>query len=153
MNITKDDVKNFVDEPYFSRGNDYFKRRLVKIISLTPFQVKAHALGTSLYTVNLKFQRNELDGDCTCIAYEDFGPCKHIAAASLAVIQQNPEKGYTSSQKCSEAYEELEELKKYLSSKKKHEFIEMILKYANDDPEFKFNLEQEYKNDFDEDTY
>lgn len=143
MKITKKDIENFVDEPYLSRGNAYFQRRLVQFVSIKSDQVKAHVLGTKMYVVNLKMRNFSFDGDCNCVAFEDYGPCKHIAATGFALIQQAQGNGYRPSEECFEANREYERLEKYLSSKKKEELIAIIMKFASDDPEFMYDLEDE----------
>jgi|GEM_PF-4806395 len=41
---------------------------------------------SKLYKVEIQRQKPKLGTTCNCVAYEIYGPCKHIAAALLALL-------------------------------------------------------------------
>ncbi len=86
MNVTIEQIKKLVEEPYFSRGEKYFKDGMIKISSVSDGEVKAKVLGSVVYAVELFLMNEQLDGRCSCPAFHDIGPCKHIAAVAMTLI-------------------------------------------------------------------
>ncbi len=86
MNLTKSQLKHYVDERYIERGQSYFDQGLVVLDTVTEDHAKAHCTGSRVYKVTLAINEQQLEGDCTCPAFADFGPCKHIAATALTVM-------------------------------------------------------------------
>ncbi|OWZ25569.1 SWIM zinc finger family protein [Wolbachia endosymbiont of Wuchereria bancrofti] len=62
---------------------------MVHIVSVSNFDVKLKVVGSGVYKVALRRDGNSLDGECFCPAFENFSPCKHIAATDFALIQYN----------------------------------------------------------------
>ncbi len=55
---------------------------------IEPVKINAKCVGTQVDYVVLSWEKGRLCGDCTWPAYEDFGPCKHLAVVAYAVISQ-----------------------------------------------------------------
>src|SRR5687768_17533938 len=77
-----DDVK--------SRGREYFRRRAVRILQVSPQAVTATVQGTDAYGVLVKWAPQEgPEYECTCPFFQDRGEgCKHIWAT---ILQANAE--------------------------------------------------------------
>lgn len=133
MEISIRDVKNLVNEPYFSRGTGYFEDGMVKFTSIEKTRVTAITLGTRVYETSLFIKKSGLDGACSCPAYDDYGPCKHMAATGLALIAYKKKK-YVSSEEIEEKAEEIKELEKVLMKKTKAELVAMLLDFSHDNP-------------------
>lgn len=139
----------------FLRGEEQlYLPGLIELQELGPNEVKATALGTSAYSVTLSRNDNgRLTGNCTCPAFRDFGPCKHIAGAGFTLIDHHARGKYypckdfekkknrlslTGEQRS----EKLKELKARtetdLKKKQKTELVEMLMKVfdkqTNPDP-------------------
>lgn len=142
MNLTKIELQALVDEPYFSRGEAYFKDGLVDLISIKQNHVRALATGTSIYKVSFKRKGNLIEGYCTCPAFEDFGPCKHIAATGFALIKCH-ESGYEPSDEYFERAEFFNAIERALSKQTKEDLIAFILRLTNDYPEIMEMIEQD----------
>lgn len=127
---------------YRDRGLKYFLQGQVILKSVTPKTVKAQCVGTRVYKVQIKDMGNRLEAECSCPAFEDFGPCKHIAATAYAVMQQHSG-GYKASEESLEECERLSKIESYLMVHKKNELVSMILQYMSDDPEELYYLEEE----------
>jgi len=134
MKLALEQVYDLVDEPYYSRGKVYFKDGIVKIASISDSEIRAKVRGSRVYKVKITMQDGYLDGDCSCPAFEDFGPCKHIAATCFAAIEQ--QKGvYTSSKQCDPKMTELDGFEPSLRKKTKQELIEIIVRLSDYCPE------------------
>lgn len=142
MKMTRDELHSFVEEPYLTRGKAYFKDGLIDLISIKPHQIKAHAVGTRVYKVTLNRRDGKINGNCSCPAFEDFGPCKHIAATGFALIQYY-EGGYKPSEKYFDRVEYFNEIERSLLKQTKEKLISLILNLANDYPEIMEMLEEE----------
>lgn len=140
MQITHSQLSFLVQEPYYSRGKDYFVSGMIEIIQSNANQVKAKAFGTRLYNVSLMLKGNKLTGECSCPAFEDFGPCKHIAATGLAVIANNSTNSYEPSWRFKQQKSEIEQFTKFLMKKSKNELVDIIIQASYDDPELMYML-------------
>ena len=67
------------------KGNDYFRSGHVDILATTPRGAAAAVHGSRLYTVSVEWRGKYVTGDCTCPAFSDYGPCKHLWATLLAL--------------------------------------------------------------------
>lgn len=79
-----DAVKAFVGDKAFARGEAYWRDGLVTIIDMNAARVRAQVSGTENYRTTVTGRGADIGGDCSCLAFSDFGPCKHIAATALA---------------------------------------------------------------------
>lgn len=79
-----DAVKAFVGDKAFARGEAYWRDGLVTIIDMNAARVRAQVSGTEIYRTTVTGRGADIGGDCSCPAFSDFGPCKHIAATALA---------------------------------------------------------------------
>ncbi len=77
-------VKAFVGDKAFARGETYWRDGLVTIIDMNAARVRAQVSGTEIYRTTVTGRGANIGGDCSCPAFSDFGPCKHIAATALA---------------------------------------------------------------------
>jgi len=134
MQITISDLKNLIDEPYLSRGREYFQGGLVDLVSIKIDEVKAKAVGSRVYRVTLTNKRSYLEGQCSCPAFEDFGPCKHMAAVGFAVITSQSG-GYRPSSVCREHIEQQANVEEVLLKKTKSDLVSIILRLSDYYPE------------------
>jgi uncharacterized Zn finger protein len=79
-----DAVRAFVGDKAFARGETYWREELVTIIDMNAARVRAQVSGTETYRTTVTGKGADIGGDCSCPAFSDFGPCKHIAATALA---------------------------------------------------------------------
>lgn len=86
MNILMKHVLELINEPYLTRGKEYFYNRTVRITQIRGNTVKARIAGSRVYQATLTLKNNKLLGTCNCPAFTDFGPCKHLAAVCYAVM-------------------------------------------------------------------
>ena len=82
----------------FLRGREYFERgRVIRVHmekNRSELRAKCVVAGSKQYRVELEQERDELAWSCTCPRFEEYGYCKHVAAALLeciAVDQQDHE--------------------------------------------------------------
>ena len=124
MKITLEDIYELIEEPYLSRGKEYFRDGLVKMITVKAELVKARVSGTSIYAVRLTLKNNLLQGHCSCPAFCDFGPCKHMAATCFALLYGVSD---IDNRDAKERFDEYGCMERYLNKHKKSELIEIIL--------------------------
>lgn len=135
MKLTEAQLRRYVDERYVERGRDYSARGLVVLDENISTQVKASCSGSRVYTVELNLKNNRLFGECTCPAFEDFGPCKHIAAAAFAVM--SAEAGtYQPHPDAVERTEEHQQIRNRLMELDKSELIDLLMNSRDEDELF-----------------
>lgn len=139
MNITKKDLLLYVNEKYFKRGEDIITDGMVGVENVTSDCIKGIAIGTGLYHISLQRSSTGISGYCTCPAFIDFGPCKHIAAVGLAYLDQN----YEPSAEYDERKQALKDVLRVLKKKNKDELIALVIRIASCDPETMRMLEIE----------
>jgi uncharacterized Zn finger protein len=132
MKIRLEDIHKLVQEPYVSRGREYFYEGLVKIITVQSNLVKARIVGNRVYTVSLMLKNKTIEGRCSCPAFTDFGPCKHMAATCFAMLNDSYQ---SANEDVSYRFDEYENVEKNLKKLKKEELIEIILNVASEYPD------------------
>jgi hypothetical protein len=68
----------------FVRGEDYYREGQVEILDLNAERVLASVVGTDEYRTEVTGRGREVDGECSCPAFDDGGFCKHMIAVALA---------------------------------------------------------------------
>ncbi|WP_372071966.1 SWIM zinc finger family protein [Tistrella mobilis] len=85
------DIDSLLDEiapSIVSRGERYHHDGRVTILDAVPHRVLARVEGTEPYITRLFIDRDgHVDGDCSCPAYENYGPCKHMVAVGLTILK------------------------------------------------------------------
>src|SRR5919197_5163987 len=79
-----DTVRELAGGKAFARGQEYYRDGSVELLSVTPKRVVAQVAGTEDYRTVLTGRGTEIDGECSCPAFEDWGFCKHMVATALA---------------------------------------------------------------------
>jgi len=142
MRITDTHISALIDERYRQRGRDYFAQGMVELTGVTETKVTAKCAGTRLYKTKLELKNGALSGECSCPAFEDFGPCKHMAAACYAVMAKY-KAGYAPSEEYTWRKDECESVEKHLMKKSKAELVGMIMQIIDGEPDLKWMLERE----------
>jgi uncharacterized Zn finger protein len=79
-----DVLRELAGAKVFARGAVYHRDGQVEILSMTPARVLAQVAGTEDYRTELTGHGEDIDGECSCPAFEDWGFCKHMVATALA---------------------------------------------------------------------
>lgn len=110
----------------FARGEAYFRDGLVDILAIEPGRIIARVVGTEDYRTVVTGQGKEIDGECSCPAFERDGFCKHMVAVALAttaaVARGEGDSGSA-----------LARVRGYLKSKSLDALVEMIMDIAERD--------------------
>jgi uncharacterized Zn finger protein len=134
MQLTEKEIATSIPEPYYSRGKTLFKAGMLHFVSVTEEVVEARVVGTRVYKVKLKRSpKGLIKGECTCPAYRDFGPCKHIAAVGFAVVNKAAGKVYQASEDCLAFLEEQEAFDTLLQNLSKAELIDLVEDLCNEE--------------------
>ncbi|WP_202800176.1 SWIM zinc finger family protein [Sinorhizobium fredii] len=88
-----DALRELVGKTVFARGEAYFREDRVELLAIKPERVLARVKGTESYRVELTGQGRAFGGDCTCVAFDDRGSCKHMVAVALAANAGGGEAG------------------------------------------------------------
>src|SRR5579872_1165923 len=79
-----DKLRELAGEQVFARGLDYESDGLVEILSVDKERVLAEVAGSEDYRTELVGRGRKIGGKCSCLAFRDWGFCKHMVAAGLA---------------------------------------------------------------------
>lgn len=142
MNITEEQLVELVEEPFFSKGKDCFQEGLVELMKVGEGHVTGRAIGRKVYFQHLYFSEEDgcLDGECTCPAYNLYGPCKHMAAVGLALMAGDGE--YEPSDAYIKRMAFLMQVEEMLMQKSKKELVGLLIDVINHDPENVFLLDE-----------
>lgn len=80
MNITIEEIKQYVSTTIYQRGQQYYKAGLVDLINIDEHSIVAHVLGNELYIVRINEQEGHWFMDCDCPYWDN---CKHMVATLL----------------------------------------------------------------------
>lgn len=144
FNISESEIQNLVAEPYFSRGKEYYAQGMVELKSVRLNKTKAKVLGSRIYEVVINRKAGILKAECSCPAFDDCGPCKHISATCFALLNKDyrPGKYYD---KAKEIFEDMED---FLKSKSKAKLISIIMQMLLEDPDLMETFCHRNKMDF-----
>lgn len=78
-----DALRRLAGDKAFARGQAYHQAGQVELLSLDPGRVLARVSGSEDYRSVLTGGGSDIDGECSCLAFEDWGFCKHMVAAAL----------------------------------------------------------------------
>lgn len=135
MTINERHIHDYVDERYVERGKDYCKQGLVHLDNISTANIAAKCVGSRIYSVYLKLHQGRILGECNCPAFDDYGPCKHIAAVAFAVIARQKGK-YSPSPACIERLKIHQRLMDHLNALPKPELVNILVNFIDDDEEF-----------------
>jgi hypothetical protein len=77
-------LRDLAGAKVFARGQDYWRSGRVTLKRHGESDVSANVAGTETYQTELQRDGDDIDGQCTCPAFSDFGFCKHMVATGLA---------------------------------------------------------------------
>ena len=144
MRLNRQELEQLIPNPVFARGETYFQKRLVELQAVRPRSITARVAATEgpAYTVVLKRTRSMLTGTCTCPAFSNYGPCKHLAAAGLAMLQYR-NGGYLPSDEYFSRTEFFDRLQHYFAGRPKKELVAFLMELARIHPELMFALDEQ----------
>lgn len=126
-------LHNYFDPRYIKRGQDIVYDKAVVIKTMQPTYLNGYIMGTAVYVATLTFSTDIIQGECTCPAFEDFGPCKHMAALGIAGLLQE-KNNYSPSKQAIEEANFFEEAIKNIEKLTKDELIKSIIDLSGHDP-------------------
>ena len=121
-----DVLRELAGAKVFARGVAYHRDGQVEILSIKPGRVLAQVAGTEDYRTELRGDGEDIDGECSCRAFEDFGFCKHMVATGLAANDLPVGVGDGSGA--------LARIRDHLKEKGADALVEMILDLVERDP-------------------
>lgn len=85
--INKNDIKNLFSEPFYRRGLTYFKQKRIRDLYYETSRNMWYGkvVGSDVYAVRLDIREGDIEYDCDCLAYAQYGECKHAVACLLEV--------------------------------------------------------------------
>ncbi len=110
----------------FARGSAYHQAGRVELLSVEPRRVLARVTGTDDYRAVLSGTGAEIEGECSCPAFDDWGFCKHLVAVALTV-NDPAEEGESTGEPA------LDRLRRHLLSKGTDALVALILDLAERD--------------------
>jgi tetratricopeptide (TPR) repeat protein len=127
---TRFDIKTLRDlagDKVFARGEVYHRDGQVVILSIEPERVLAQVEGTDDYRTELAGRGKDIDGECSCPAFGDWGFCKHMVAAALAANAAGNDAEV-------DGAGALDRIRDHLKKKGADALVEMIMEMAEQDP-------------------
>jgi len=118
-----DALRRLAGDKAFARGMAYHQAGQVEILSLEPGRVLARVSGSEDYRAVLTGEGADIDGACSCPAFDDWGFCKHLVAAALTANEAA----------ASDGDGPLERIRRHLRGKDPEALVEMIVALAERD--------------------
>lgn len=109
----------------FARGEDYYRNNQVALLTVEPRRVLANVAGTDDYRTELTGGGRQIDGNCTCPAYDRGTFCKHMVAVALAANARGSEAGVQDNV--------LGRIRRHLEAKDGSALVDMIMGLAERD--------------------
>lgn len=81
VNLTPETIRELTYEDYYRRGLEYYHEGRVRKFSQRGENLKAEVVGSHIYKVSADLRT--LDFDCSCPAFHEKYPCKHLLALLL----------------------------------------------------------------------
>ena len=122
-----DALRALAGDKVFARAEAYFRAGQVEILNIEPDRVLAQVAGTQDYRTVLTGGRAEIDGECSCPAFGNWGFCKHMAAAALAANEAGDDDG-------ADGGGALAHIRDHLKTKSVDALAGMIVTLAEHDP-------------------
>lgn len=84
-------VRSFYSPTIFKRGEEYYQQGKVKNVTFDKDRQMwtADVSGSKLYHVRLQMNEQHIEDDCTCVAYDTYGDCKHVCAVLIALANED----------------------------------------------------------------
>jgi tetratricopeptide (TPR) repeat protein len=127
-------LRELAGDKVFARGADYYRDGQVVILSIRADRVVARVAGTEDYRTELSGRGANIEGQCSCPAFADWGFCKHMVATALAANAAGPEAEAAGSGA-------LARIRDHLRRKGVAELVDMIVDLAERDPALFHKLE------------
>ncbi|WP_226037295.1 DEAD/DEAH box helicase [Aquibacillus saliphilus] len=85
--VSKDEIKALFSEPFYRRGLTYFNHGHIQHLYYEKSQNKWYGKvsGNDLYAVMIEIKNHDINYDCECLAFSQYGECKHVVACLLEV--------------------------------------------------------------------
>lgn len=132
-----DALEEMAGDVIFARGLGYFRDGLVEILSVEADKVTARVAGTHDYSTVISGSGDEIDGACSCPAFEREGFCKHMVALALAVNASDVPDTPSGAPKG----EGEPGIRDYLRAKGLEALVEMVVELAWNNPPLRQKLE------------
>jgi uncharacterized Zn finger protein len=121
-----DALRDLAGEKVFERGVAYHRAGQVVILRIEPGRVLARVAGTEDYRTELTGRGKNIDGECSCRAFADWGFCKHMVATALAANAAGTDAQATGAGT-------LARIREHLKQKEVDALVEMIVDLAERD--------------------
>lgn len=118
-------LRELAGKEAFQRGEKYFRDGAVTLLGIERNRVSAEVAGTEDYRTELSLRGREVEGGCTCRAFEDWGFCKHMVATALAANASAGDAGEVDA---------FSRIRKHLSGMGIDALVGMIIDLAERDP-------------------
>jgi len=120
-------LRDLAGDKVFARGQAYHRDGQVEILAIEPGWVLAQVAGTEDYRTKITGRGEDIAGECSCPAFEDWGFCKHMVATALAA---NAARGDPDA----DGAGALSRIREHLRAKGVEALVEMIVGLAERDP-------------------
>lgn len=94
--IYMNQIKRTFTEQSFNRGQAYFNHGRVQhlVYQKSDNYWYGHVRGNEVYSVEIQIIDNDLDYSCQCLAYQNYGECKHVVACLFEIERRQGNRGY-----------------------------------------------------------
>jgi uncharacterized Zn finger protein len=118
-------LKSLAGPKVFARGGEYHAAGAVTLLRVSAKRVTAEVAGASQYRCELSGENRDIDGECSCPAFEDHGFCKHLVATALTV---------NALKDGANVEDPIDRIRAYLKSKSVDALADILLELADRDP-------------------
>ena len=85
--IFKNEIKKSFSEQFYRRGDAYFNHGHIRHLYYQKEENRWYGkvVGSDAYAVRIVIEENDLRYDCECLAFSQYGECKHVVACLLEI--------------------------------------------------------------------
>jgi len=123
------DLNGLFGSAVLARGQGYYHNKQIENVRFQPGKVTAKAFGQDLYDVMVEREDQGITGHCSC-PYD--GPCKHLAALLLYVINDPEPEALEILDSADPTGEEGQSFEAYIDALTKEELKQLVLQFAPD---------------------
>lgn len=133
IDLSNEKLKRLAGTGAFNRGVEYFKQNPRVTYKIDGTKITANVTGNYVYTQELTFALQGVDGFCSCPASENIDFCKHCVVVALAVREGQTNNHLTNKPRATAKQKETNTIKQFIEKLDRSDIENSLLKLITED--------------------